>query len=1288
MTRTGRLALGGVRLSVELAALALILLALYVSLGRELVPLVAGYRDDLQQAARDALDQPVALGELEGRWSGLSPLLIAHDVQVGEGEDSVRLERVRLVPAPWDSLLAWEPRIASLELEGLRLRLRESADGRWTLEGLPLHDDQPPPDPARVLQALRSVERASLLDSQVTLLPHDREPATLTYVDLTLHGGSARQRLDGRLTLPDGQPLAFSLQVKLDPSAWRDSEAAFYLSLPQSDWARWLPARLSRDWQVERLQAGGEFWLDWKAGEVQRAVARLHAPDLRGAKAGRPLQALQDVAVTAYLERAPDGYQLLLDSLAASLGDTRWGPVRVALREQRETPEVQGEWQVSADRLDLQPLLPLVLALAPLPDAAAQALSALSPRGGLRNLDLKYRPQRDGDQRLAFSANLERVGFAAYHGAPAAENVSGSITGDLGRGELRLDSQDFGLHLSELFPALWRYREAHARLTWRLDEQAFTLVSPYLQVVGDEGKVAGDFLIRLMFDPAAEDYMDLRVGLRDGDARYTEKYLPTVSGALSPALADWLKGAIKGGTVDQGFFQYQGSLNKGAPETARSISLFFKVHDAELAYQPGWPALREARGDVFVEDSGVRVRVPEGRILDSRVRDGRADVPLAGAGATPHLLLDAGLDSSVGDGLKILREAPLGLAETFGGWQGEGALDGRLRLDIPLGAGPPPGVVVDFKAQNARLALSTPDLELKQIKGAFRYDLASGLSAPDIRAKVFGRDVRGKALAEGRDGQAKTRVLAEGTVPLPTLTAWLGVDPARPLPASGLLPYRLDLVLGATGSNVLQVDSDLHGIAIDLPAPFGKPADERRPSQWRMTLDGPERRYGLDYQGLASLALAAPPDRLDGARGELRLGGEPARLPADGRGIWLRGPLSEFDLDAWQAARQRYLGAAAGSDTGGSGLASDGQPLAGVQVQIAHFKGFGQDLDNLGIDLTRAQAGWRLGVDSAFLQGRIQLPDARSTPIDVDLQHLRLPKPPSDDAAADATPDPLQHVDPHDLPPLNVRIAEVALGDESLGAWAFKSRPIAKGALFSDIDLLLKGMHLTGSAGWEGSPGATASWYQGRLDGKNLADVLLAWKFAPSATSERFRLDVDGRWPGSPAWVSLKRFSGSLDATLHNGRFVEVEGGAQALRVFGLLNFNSIGRRLRLDFSDLLNRGLAYDRVKGLLVGSEGVYVTRSPIVLEGPSSGLEMDGTLDLANDRIDAKLRVSLPITNNLPIAALIVGAPAIGGALFVVDKLLGDKVARFASVQYRVEGPWQSPEIQLIKPFDRGR
>lgn len=79
------------------------------------------------------------------------------------------------------------------------------------------------------------------------------------------------------------------------------------------------------------------------------------------------------------------------------------------------------------------------------------------------------------------------------------------------------------------------------------------------------------------------------------------------------------------------------------------------------------------------------------------------------------------------------------------------------------------------------------------------------------------------------------------------------------------------------------------------------------------------------------------------------------------------------------------------------------------------------------------------------------------------------------------------------------------------------------------------------------------------------------------------------------------------------------------------MNFNSIGRRLRLDFSDLFGKGLSYDRVKGLLVASNGVYVTREPITLTGPSSNLELNGTLDMVADRVDAKLLVTLPVTNN---------------------------------------------------------
>ena len=49
---------------------------------------------------------------------------------------------------------------------------------------------------------------------------------------------------------------------------------------------------------------------------------------------------------------------------------------------------------------------------------------------------------------------------------------------------------------------------------------------------------------------------------------------------------------------------------------------------------------------------------------------------------------------------------------------------------------------------------------------------------------------------------------------------------------------------------------------------------------------------------------------------------------------------------------------------------------------------------------------------------------------------------------------------------------------------------------------------------------------------------------------------------------------------------------------------------------------------------------------------------------------------------------GAAAGGGALFLVDRLIGDRVSRFASVHYRVEGPVKEPRITFVKPFEKSR
>ncbi|WP_025132003.1 YhdP family protein [Pseudomonas sp. PH1b] len=1255
------------RWGLGLCALALVVTALYVSLGRELTPLVAEYQAEVEAKVQQAVGLPVHIGSLEGRWSGLSPVLLAHDVMVGEGANALRLDQVSVAPDMLASLLARDLRIGRLELSGLSLSLKEGADGQWQLEGLPVQNDQPM-DPEQLLTRLQQVAELSLLDSQVSLLPQNHQPIALTYVGLNLRTGPSRQRLDLRLTLPDGQPLALNLRSRVRANAWRDGQADLYLSLPQSDWSRWLPAGLTQQWKLSELKAGCELWLSWGKGTVQSAALRLNAPQFTGAYADRTPVNLKNLALNAYFQRSEQGLKVQLDSLALNLGETRWES-RLQLQQSKAGDPADELWQLQADRLDLAPITPILDALVPLPEGLATTIDHLKATGGLRNVLLDYRPQATGDQRLSFAANLDRVGFDAYHGAPAARNVSGSISGDLGKGELRMDSKDFSLHLFPIFAKPWQYIQANATLTWKLDKDGFTLIAPYLKVLGEEGKIAGDFLIRLHFDHTQEDYMDLRVGLVEGDGRYTAKYLPQV---LSPALDQWLRTAILKGAVDQGFFQYQGSLNHDAVEAARSISLFFKVHDAELAFQPGWPHLSKVSGDVFVEDSGVRIVASKGQLLETQVRDVFVNIPHVPAGQSSHMFIDGAFAGGLGDGLKILQEAPIGTASTFAGWQGEGDLQGKLNLDIPLVKGEEPKIVVDFKTDKARLKLSEPELELTQLKGDFRFDSARGLSGEGISAQAFDRPVTAQIFADGKPGKANTRVVAKGQVTVKRLTDWLKVS--QPLPVSGEVPYQLQLNLDGADSQ-LMVSSSLKGVAVDLPAPFGMPASTGRNSVFRMTLQGAERRYWFNYGELADFTFAAPSGKFSEGRGELFLGNGTALLPTV-KGLRVRGILSELDVEPWKALVDRY----AGQDPGGSAK----QLLSSADFKVGKLSAFGTTLDQVNLLLTRKPSAWELQIDSQQAKGSVGIPDAKATPLAINMQYVRLPAVDPAAQTDENAPDPLASVDPRNIPPLDISIAQLFQGPDLIGRWALKVRPTAKGMTFNSLDLGLKGMQLQGEGGWEGLAGASSSWYRGRIGGKNLADVLKGWGFAPTVTSEDFHLDVDGRWPGSPAWIGLKRFSGSLDATLRKGQFVEVDGSAQALRVFGLLNFNSIGRRLRLDFSDLFGKGLSYDRVRGVLAASNGVYVTREPITLTGPSSNLELNGTLDMVGDQVDAKLLVTLPVTNNLPIAALIVGAPAVGGALFLIDKLIGDRVARFASVKYNVKGPWKEPKITFDKPF----
>ena len=68
-----------------------------------------------------------------------------------------------------------------------------------------------------------------------------------------------------------------------------------------------------------------------------------------------------------------EGFEVVLDSLAMSVGQTRWQS-HVQVRQSAATAKADELWTVQADRLDLTPITPLLNALAPLPEGFAKTI--------------------------------------------------------------------------------------------------------------------------------------------------------------------------------------------------------------------------------------------------------------------------------------------------------------------------------------------------------------------------------------------------------------------------------------------------------------------------------------------------------------------------------------------------------------------------------------------------------------------------------------------------------------------------------------------------------------------------------------------------------------------------------------------------------------------------------------------------------------------------------------------------------------------------------------------------
>ena len=339
---------------------------------------------------------------------------------------------------------------------------------------------------------------------------------------------------------------------------------------------------------------------------------------------------------------------------------------------------------------------------------------------------------------------------------------------------------------------------------------------------------------------------------------------------------------------------------------------------------------------------------------------------------------------------------------------------------------------------------------------------------------------------------------------------------------------------------------------------------------------------------------------------------------------------------------------------------------------------------------------WDVQLDAPVAKGVLQYkPDS---PLKIDLDYFHWPAIETDERFAkdsEKDEDLLANVKPHEFPELELNVDEIYIGNTNYGRWNMMVEPLAQGVKFKNIDGFIKELAVKGSVHWiKPTLSIAKQAHLGKkefteinlaLSSRNLAGIQAAWRSKPAVEAKRSNVNLNVNWPASPASFDIKKAKGDMAIHLKDGRFLEA-GEASALSAFGILNFSSIGRRLRLDFTDVYESGLHFDDVKGKATIEDGLITIVDTLNVDGPSAKFSASGTVNTLNKELDQELAVTFPLSSTLPFVAILAGfAPPVAASLFVGERLVGDEIERFTSATYKLTGSWDEPSLKLKKRFD---
>lgn len=923
------------------------------------------------------------------------------------------------------------------------------------------------------------------------------------------------------------------------------------------------------------------------------------------------------------------------------------------------------ELSAHASYLRADSLLPLAGLLPQ--KSTRERLIAVAPTGEWIDSDLTLsRAAASAPVRFRVSARFRDAGFAPLGRAPGLRGLSGRLEGTQDAGHVTFASPSATID----WPRQWPQKvplDLGGTIYWSRTPAQVLIATPRLELANRDARIALVAGLHWPIDGAGP-WLDLSGRVQDVDVGDARLYLPRAT--LHPKTLAWLQRALVAGRIATARVAFRGPLRQFPfRDGSGTFRVGFDFDGATLAYGPGWPPLEKLAGHAEFLDQGLTVRL----------RSARADgLTLSGGEADFRDFRDAVLQvraQSAGDvsaALRFLRDSPLDrLAHGgFSAVRASGAMRAQVRLRFPF---------KDFahrrslvRVHLSGVSVSRPGVGVRAngLHGDFTVDGAA-VTRAQVRGQLLGGPLRIATEQPTGPAASGTRLRLSGRADGAAIAAAIGLRDTGAIAGSTDWQARILFTPAPQRQRRLRIDADLGGLALDLPAPLAKPKDEALPAEF-------ELRWPKDAPALADFSLGSlvrgeaelPAGGAAIGRAAIVFGGGAPRLPKSA-GWTVDGRIARLQLSGWRRLWRRG---------GGSDL-SQYLKSAHLAIGEADYDGFG--LREVQAELSVDASRYRVDLTGANAKGSVQWPTSavRADPWTFDFDRLVVVAAAATGrTAADqlAASDGAAQIDPATLPAMHLNVAHLVWVGRDFGRVEAEVSPLADGLSLTRLAAVGRSFRVDARGDWRGPDGG-AGHLVGDLSSSDVQSTLAALGYEKVIAAKKGRLDFDLHWNGAPTVDAFRDATGEVKIALRNGQVYGIKPGAG--RVLGLASVAALPRRLALDFSDLTDKGLAFDTVSGSFDLRGGNAYTND-VLLKGPAAEIGLVGRIGLRDRDYDQVAVVTGSVGNSLPIAGALAGGPVVGAAVLLFTQVFKQPLRGLARGYYHITGRWSDPTVVRLK------